>query len=79
MTASADAPTALAETDVTRRELALVLGVSTDTIHRLTHEGTIPYIRAGRAYRYRVSEVREALRPRTVDSWAPPSRKKRRA
>lgn len=68
-----------AEPDVSRKELALALGVSTDTIHRLTHQGAIPYIRAGRAYRYNVAEVREALRPRTTDSWARPSRKKRRA
>jgi excisionase family DNA binding protein len=79
MTASADAPTALAEPDVTRKELALALGVSLDTVHRLTHSGDIPYIRRGRIYRYRVTEVREALRPQTVDSWSRPSRKKRRA
>lgn len=79
MTASAGVPAALAEPDVTRKELALALGVSLDTVHRLTHSGDIPYIRRGRIYRYNIAEVRAALRPQTVDSWARPSRKKLRA
>lgn len=79
MTVSAQKTTALAEPDVTRRELALALGISLDTVHRLTHSGDIPYLRRGRLYRYNVAEVREALRPQTVDSWARPSRKKLRA
>jgi excisionase family DNA binding protein len=79
MTVSAPSTTALAEPDVTRKELALALGVSLDTVHRLTHSGDIPYIRRGRLYRYNVAEVRAALRPQTVDSWARPSRKKLRA
>jgi len=66
------------EPDISRKELALALGVSTDTIHRLTHSGDIPYIRPGRIYRYRLSEVRAALRPDQTDTWAPPSRKKTR-
>ncbi|UWD83606.1 helix-turn-helix domain-containing protein [Curtobacterium flaccumfaciens] len=76
---SAQKITALAEPDVTRKELALALGISLDTVHRLTHSGDIPYLRRGRLYRYNVAEVREALRPQTVDSWARPSRKKLRA
>lgn len=79
MTVSCTSTTALAEPDVTRKELALALGVSLDTVHRLTHSGDIPYIRRGRLYRYNVAEVRAALRPQTVDSWARPSRKKLRA
>jgi excisionase family DNA binding protein len=62
---------------VDRKALAVALGVSLDTVHRLTHSGDIPYIRAGRAYRYSIAEVREALRPQNADAWAPPSRKKR--
>lgn len=65
------------EPELDRKELAEALRVSTDTIHRLTHSGDIPYIRPGRVYRYRLSEVRAALRPDQTDTWAPPSRKRR--
>jgi excisionase family DNA binding protein len=64
--------------DLTRKELALALGVSLDTVYRLTHSRDIPFIRLGRAYRYNLAEVRQALRPEQRDSWAPPSRKKLR-
>jgi excisionase family DNA binding protein len=63
---------------VTRKELAAALGVSLDTVHRLTHSGDIPYLRRGRLYRYNIAEVREALRPQVIDSWARPSRRKKR-
>lgn len=78
MSAVAVEPTAQGERDVSRKELALALGVSLDTIHRLTHSGDIPYIRVGRVYRYSIAAVRAALRPEQRDSWAPPSRKKLR-
>ncbi|PZE66943.1 helix-turn-helix domain-containing protein [Curtobacterium sp. MCBD17_021] len=64
------------EPDISRKELAVALGVSTDTIHRLTHSGDIPYLKVRKLYRYRLSEVRAALQPERQDSWAPPSRKK---
>lgn len=60
MKVCAQKTTALAEPDVARRELALALGISLDTAHRLTHSGDIPYLRRGRLYRYNVAEVREA-------------------
>lgn len=50
-------------TYLSAKELAHRLGVSVDTVRRLTQKGIIPYLRIGnRAIRYNWEEVRHALR-----------------
>lgn len=49
-------------TYLSAKELAHRLGVSVDTVRRLTQKGIIPYLRIGnRAIRYNWEEVRHAL------------------
>lgn len=46
-------------------ELADILGVGRNTIRRHVEQGRIPFIRVGRQYRFRVSEVVAAYRDDT--------------
>ena len=55
-------------TYLSAKELAHRLGVSVDTVRRLTQKGIIPYLRIGnRAIRYNWEEVRHALREYAKD------------
>ena len=44
------------------KELAELLGVSTDTVRRAARSGVIPSTRDGTAYRFDLEEVRQAMR-----------------
>ena len=46
---------------VTAAEVAKVLGVSAATIFRLARRGKIPHLKVGRAVRFNVHEVQQAL------------------
>lgn len=55
---------------VTAKELAAILRRSTRTIYRMTHEGEIPFLQAGRGYLYDPEAVKERLTPGAVEvSW----------
>ena len=54
-------------------ELAEKLGVSEQTIYRLTRKGEIPAYRIGRMLRYKLSEVEKS---RTIKGSAIPEREK---
>lgn len=62
---------------VTVQELAKHLNCSTATVYLLAKSGDIPSVRIGKSWRFRLSDVREALEPKPVDLWAPRSRKKK--
>lgn len=62
---------------VTAQELAeQELRCSVQQVYRMAREGDIPGTRVGRSWRFKVAEVREALKQAPVDLWAPRSRKK---
>lgn len=65
---------------LTRNELAAELKVSTKTVARMTDDGSIPYIRAGRQYRYDLEAVRAALTPapKPVPAWEQSARSRAR-
>lgn len=46
---------------VTAKEVAEYLGLPSGSVLRLTREGDIPALRAGRLYRYNLAEVVKAL------------------
>lgn len=46
------------------KELAALLGVSTDTVRRAARSGVIPSTREGTAYRFDWDKVRQAMRAR---------------
>ena len=58
--------------DLSIKELAAIIGVSTDTIRRAARRGEIPSTRVGTAYRFDLRQVRRqpaarhAERPRLV-------------
>jgi len=47
---------------VNLEDIALHLSVSKDTIRAWIKKGTIPYTRAGKQYKFKISEVDEYLR-----------------
>lgn len=47
---------------LSRAELAETLGMSTETIRRLSASRKIPFYRVGRAYRYELQAVLEAFK-----------------
>ena len=46
------------------KELAELVGVSTDTVRRAARKGLIPFTREGTAYRFDWDKVRQAMRAR---------------
>ncbi len=46
------------------KELAELVGVSTDTVRRAARKGLIPFTREGTAYRFDWEKVRQAMRAR---------------
>jgi len=46
------------------KQLAVLLGVSTDTVRRAARSGVIPSTREGTAYRFDWDKVRQAMRAR---------------
>ena len=50
------------DTLITRAELSERTNLSLSTIHRLTRNKQIPFMKAGNHYRYDFNEVKEALR-----------------
>jgi excisionase family DNA binding protein len=49
------------------KQLAELLGVSTDTVRRAARSGLIPSTREGTAYRFEWEKVRQAMRARAVE------------
>ena len=49
------------------KQLAELLGVSTDTIRRAARSGLIPSTREGTAYRFEWERVRQAMRARALE------------
>jgi excisionase family DNA binding protein len=49
------------------KELAELLGVSTDTVRRAARSGLIPSTREGTAYRFDWEKVRQAMRARALE------------
>ncbi len=49
-------------------KLAKITGLSVKQLYRLTHEGTIPYIRSERKFFYNPDKVIEALNERAAES-----------
>jgi excisionase family DNA binding protein len=49
------------------KELAELLGVSTDTVRRAARSGLIPSTREGSAYRFDWEKVRQAMRARALE------------
>jgi excisionase family DNA binding protein len=49
------------------KELAELLGVSTDTVRRAARSGLIPSTREGTAYRFDWEKVRKAMRARALE------------
>ena len=47
--------------DLSIKELAAIIGVSTDTIRRAARRGDIPSIRVGVAYRFDLRQVRHQM------------------
>jgi excisionase family DNA binding protein len=47
--------------DLSIKELAAIIGVSTDTIRRAVRKGEIPFTRAGTAYRFDLRHVRAQM------------------
>jgi len=47
--------------DLSIKELAAFIGVSTDTIRRAVRKGEIPVTRVGTAYRFDLSQVRHQM------------------
>ena len=52
------------EKKISRRELAVHLGLSLRTIDELTRNGVLPVFKIGKAVRYELAEVEAALRER---------------
>lgn len=74
-------PPALVEGEetVTAQELAATeLRCSVQQVYRMARDGDIPGTRIGRSWRFKVADVREALKHAPADLWAPRSRKKAR-
>ncbi|WP_455244773.1 helix-turn-helix domain-containing protein [Petrachloros mirabilis] len=53
-----------AKTSMSIKELAELLGVSTDTVRRAARSGLIPSTREGTAYRFDFKKVRQAMERR---------------
>jgi excisionase family DNA binding protein len=49
------------------KQLAALLGVSTDTVRRAARSGLIPSTREGTAYRFDWEKVRQAMRARALE------------
>jgi len=65
---------------LTVAELAERLGLSAGTVYRKAQNAEIPAFRIGGdtgPWRFYLSEVREASRPKTVDLWEQPARARR--
>jgi excisionase family DNA binding protein len=54
----------------TKVETAEALGVSTQTIGRLTYEGKLPYVKIGTAVRIRQSDIDDYIDAHTVNASA---------
>ena len=54
--------------DLSIKELAAIIGVSTDTIRRVARRGDIPSIRVGVAYRFDLRQVRYQMKRNAVVS-----------
>ena len=52
--------------DLSIKELAAIMGVSTDTIRRAARRGEIPSTRVGRAYRFDLRQVLHRMEQNTV-------------
>ena len=52
--------------DLSIKELAAFIGVSTDTIRRAARRGDIPSTRVGTAYRFDLRQVRHRMEQNTV-------------
>ena len=52
--------------DLSIKELAAIIGVSTDTIRRAARRGEIPSTCVGRAYRFDLRQVRHQMERNTV-------------
>lgn len=65
------------ERSLTVKELADELQLARDTVYRKANDGTIPGIKLGGAWRFYLSEVVEACRPKKVDLWEQPARARR--
>jgi excisionase family DNA binding protein len=52
--------------DLSIKELAAFIGVSTDTIRRAVRKGEIPSTRVGTAYRFDLSQVRRQMERNAV-------------
>jgi excisionase family DNA binding protein len=65
------------------KELAALIGVSTDTVRRAARSGLIPSTRVGTAYRFDSEKVRLAMRARAqqrpIDGAKRPARQPARA
>lgn len=61
--------------------VAVMLGVSKDTVYHRAQTGALPGFKVGRVWRFWPSAVREAVSPKPTDAWAmpPASRRARRA
>ena len=53
-------------TDLSIKELAAIIGVSTDTIRRAVRKGEIPATRVGTAYRFDLHQVRHQMERNAV-------------
>jgi excisionase family DNA binding protein len=51
---------------LTRTELATAMGLSTETIRRLTAAKKIPFYRIGRSYRYELEPVLDTFKNETT-------------
>ena len=69
------------EQALTVTELANALGFHTSTVYRKAEAGNIPGFRLGGTgpWRFFLSEVVEAGRPKVSDPWEQPARARRRA
>lgn len=61
---------------LTAHQLAEHLQVSYATVTSMAKRGDIPALKVGRAWRFELEEVREALLKPTRDLWAQPPRAK---
>lgn len=61
--------------------VAVMLGVSKDTVYHRAQSGELPGFKVGRVWRFWPSAVREAVSPKAADPWVMPaaSRRARRA
>lgn len=57
--------------------IAVMLGVSKDTVYHRAQSGDLPGFKVGRVWRFWPSAVREAVSPKPIDSWAMPAASRR--